>query len=574
MKATKTAAKGWKHLKYSIYFCHGEIKKLLLEKKSRKEVLAYFAPVKATKAYFECVRMAELTNMREVRDEFKKMGIQPCGALLPADKGPLCYNNVQQMELLEKRVTDMAELFDEIIVDDWLFTNCTCEKCVAGRGAQTWAEYRPKLLAEQSAKRILAPARRVNPKVKVIVKFPNWYEGHAFNGYSHELQIAQFDEFCTGTETRKLEEGHQHIPVYSAYFFRKWYSNVDKKKAGSVWHDNWDMLGYDKEYLAQIYQGILGGSDEIVIWSGGHHHKSGPWGGIYPALKKELPAFEALAGLLAAARPGAQAKGVDYYMPHESEGPYMLFGYLGMSGIPLNPVTDFPSSDGPCLLPDHAAKDPDLGAKIIKRLKEGKDVVMTYGLVQRLQHTEIRHFLQIVTQGGTISSKDFAFNSGKNNRTLGKSQKEIVFPKLLLSTWPYVRQAVALREDGDYSLVMSFKYLNGKVTVLNLPENLYDLFRLPEGVLNVMRKSLDPNLGVRLNGPGMLALYTYDPALWVVYNVGKKSASASLQLSGKNLAKKYVDALSGKKLAAQKDGDDLQLKFTLKPFEMLAIRPA
>jgi hypothetical protein len=72
----------------------------------------------------------------------------------------------------------------------------------------------------------------------------------------------------------------------------------------------------------------------------------------------------------------------------------------------------------------------------------------------------------------------------------------------------------------------------------------------------------------------MLALYAYDPALWVVYNVGKKTASASLQLSGTDLAKKYVDALSGKKLAAQKDGDDLQLKFTLKPFEMLAIRPA
>lgn len=561
MKAVKKEVKSWKHLKYFMYFTHPEIKKLLLQKKSRKEVLDYFAPLKLSKAYFECVTMSELGAMKEICADFQKLGIEPCGALLPAEKGPLCYNDPAQMDLLEKRVTDMAEIFNEIIVDDWLFTNCTCEKCVAGRGSQSWAEYRPKLLAEQSARRILAPARKTNPKIKLIVKFPNWYEGHAFNGYSHEMQIAQFDEFCTGTETRKLEEGHQHIPVYSAYFFRKWYSCVDKSKCGSVWHDNWDMLGYDREYLAQIYQGILGGSKEILIWSGGHHHKSGPWGGIYPALKKELPAFDALAGLMQ-----GQARGVDYYMPHESEGPYMLFGYLGMSGIPLNPVTQFPDSEGPCLLPDHAAKDPDLASKIVQRLKDGKDLVMTYGLVQKLQHTEVRHFLQIVSQGGTVASNNFG--------DAGKSKKDIAFPKLLLSTWPYVRQAVLSREDGDYGIVMSFKYLNGKVTVINLPENLYDLFRLPEGVLNTIRKAFVPSLGFHLEGPGMLALYAYDPALWLIYNVGKVSCGASLVLHGKNMGKKYQNALTGKKLPLQKEGESLKLKFNLKPFEMLAIKPA
>ena len=46
---------------------------------------------------------------------------------------------------------------------------------------------------------IVGPAKAVNPKVKVIIKFPNWYESFQNNGY--DLQITShtiFDGIWTG----------------------------------------------------------------------------------------------------------------------------------------------------------------------------------------------------------------------------------------------------------------------------------------------------------------------------------------------------------------------------------------
>ncbi len=323
------------------------------------------------------------------------------------------------------------------------------------------------------------------------------------------------------------------------------------------------MKGRDGDYLAQVYQGILGGADEIVIWSAGHHYPSGPWSSVYPALKKELPAFEAMAQICA----GHKALGVDYYMPHGGngdEGPYMLPGYLGMCGIPLNPVSEFPSAEGTCFLADNASKDPGLADKIIKRLREGKDLVMTYGLYQRLKDTEVGNFLQVVDASGSMASKDFGPH--------GKSKKKISFPKLLLSTWPYTRQAVLRREDGDFAMLMQFKYLNGKVTILNLPENTFDLFRLPEGVLNAIRASLLPGLGITLEGSAKVALYAYAPGLWVLYNLSREKAKVTLKFASGGKEKSFHNAITRKKIQTKKAGEGRSVAVELKAFESIAIK--
>ena len=49
---------------------------------------------------------------------------------------------------------------------------------------------------------VMKPAHAVNPKVKVSIKYPNWYDHFQDLGFNLETQPKYFDGVYTGTETR------------------------------------------------------------------------------------------------------------------------------------------------------------------------------------------------------------------------------------------------------------------------------------------------------------------------------------------------------------------------------------
>ncbi len=227
------ANKGWAHLKYSIFFTHDDLLNLLSDDAKFKKTMSYFAPIKIERAYLEGINRGDedITLMKKISDRFHAMNIKTAGAMVPvSETGPMCYNDPKDQATLEKRMRSLSSIFDEIILDDWLFTICTCEKCFADRGNMSWADYRTKLILEKSKQFIVDPAKKVNPRVKIIIKYPNWYEGHRQNGYDVYNETLLFDKMAVGIETRISEIQDQHIPIYSGYVFQKWWASVDASK--------------------------------------------------------------------------------------------------------------------------------------------------------------------------------------------------------------------------------------------------------------------------------------------------------------------------------------------------------
>lgn len=62
---------------------------------------------------------------------------------------------------------------------------------------------------------VLKPAKKVNPRVKVIIKYPNWYDHFQGLGFNLEEGPQLFDGVWTGTETRD-PAGNQHLQNYLA----------------------------------------------------------------------------------------------------------------------------------------------------------------------------------------------------------------------------------------------------------------------------------------------------------------------------------------------------------------------
>lgn len=178
------ALASWGHIKTALLFTGDDVDALLSTPALRQTTLAYFAPLRITKIYVSNDR-AEPTAvgpLRAIAADLKARGYAVSGVVVPAgERGPLAYNDPRDMAMLEGRVRVLAQVFDEIIVDDWLFTTSTSAQSVADRGHASWADYRSQLVAEQSKRHLIDAAKQVNPNVQVIIKFPNWYEGHRRN---------------------------------------------------------------------------------------------------------------------------------------------------------------------------------------------------------------------------------------------------------------------------------------------------------------------------------------------------------------------------------------------------------
>ncbi|HZL47292.1 MAG TPA: hypothetical protein VFC28_13790 [Opitutaceae bacterium] len=567
----------WAHIKTALFCTSKDVDQLLTRPEDRKATLAYFAPLRLSKVYLEDAsgEPGDIALLREIAADLKAQGLEVSGAVVPAaDHGPLCYNDPKDMATLEGRVRVLAQVFDEIIVDDWLFTTCTCAKCLADRGNDSWADYRSRLVAEQSKLHLIDVAKQVRPGIRVIIKYPNWYEGHRQHGYDVARQTPQFDGVSVGIETRQRATHDQHIPIYSGYVFQQWIGGDAGPKWRSAWLDNYEMQGADNDFVAQVWQAVLARAPEIIFWCAGGLHPPTPSAANYPHLVELMPEFDRLAGMI-----DGPARGISIHLPLGAVGEYNVFGYLGMIGLPMAPRTTFPADTRTAIFTQHSLRDPNLAAELLARVRAGREVFLTWPLLQDLRGSELGRALNLIGEGGTVASSTFRVREYLWNSQSVDAARSFAFPKIQLSTWPYVREVALVREDADFGVLLKTPYLEGQVDVLNLPDNSYDLLRLPEPVLNAIRRCFFEELGVRLVGPGGVALYPFGRRQYVLYNMNDGPARVALRFPAATPAQGWKDRMHDRSLivADVEEGKgpsarrETEVALTLLPFEIALI---
>jgi len=87
--------------------------------------------------------------------------------------------------------------------------------------------------------------------------------------------------------------------------------------------------------------------------------------------------------------------GVASYRPPHAWAEDFLHNYLGMVGIPIDLVPEFPTDARMMLLTECAAFDPGIVKRIKQQLLDGKSVVITSGLLRALQGKGIEDIAEI-----------------------------------------------------------------------------------------------------------------------------------------------------------------------------------
>jgi len=105
-------------------------------------------------------------------------------------------------------------------------------------------------------------------KVKMVVKFPNWYEHFQGSGFDLKHEPNIFDGIYTGTETRDPVITDQHLQQYESYEIINYFENIAPQRNGGGWVDTYSIRYLDR-YAEQLWDTIFAKAHEITLfeWS-------------------------------------------------------------------------------------------------------------------------------------------------------------------------------------------------------------------------------------------------------------------------------------------------------------------
>jgi hypothetical protein len=473
------------------------------------------------------------------------------------------YSNPEHRARVKEIAEHTARNFDEFILDDFFFTSTKSSFDIAAKGDRSWTEYRLAIMVEAARDLVIGAAKAVNPKVKVVIKYPNWYDHFSGCGFDLADGPKRFDGIYAGTETRDSVVSAQHLQPYLGYNIIRYFENLAPGHNGGGWVDIYGSLTMDR-YAEQLWLTLLAKAPEITLFdfrgvlTPFNPKLRGPWQGqgtsfsfdemLKPVKQADgslvtpttfargaAMSFEAVDKVL-----GALGKpiGLKSYKPFHSTGEAFLQNYLGTAGIPMDMVPEFPADEAIVLLTAQAAIDPMIVDKIEKQLVAGKKVVITSGLLKLLQDKGLSRIAEIRLSDRVASVKSFT-----TGRTLVEGQSSVTIHQLDYLTNDSWELVSGIDGDNGWPLLHDADYAKGHLYVLVIPDNYSDLYKLPAPVLNSIRATLTSHLPVQLEAPGKVSLLVYDNNTFVVESFLDEAVKVSVVLSEEHAQIK--DVLTG-----------------------------
>ncbi|MBQ2032441.1 MAG: hypothetical protein II483_09575 [Lachnospiraceae bacterium] len=453
--------------------------------------------------------------------------------------GTFCYTDPAMRARLKEISERTAGIFDEIILDDFYFTNCTCERCIREKGDRDWVTFRRELMKDVSENLVVGPAKAVNPGVRMIVKYPNWRESYHFTGYVPEVQRDIFDATYTGTETRSPAYTDQHLPEYLSYSLVRYMENAWPGRNGGGWFDTYACWSTDR-YLEQAYLTAFAKAKELM-----HFQWSDLIDNAFVApMGVQLRKIDAMMEGL------GNPTGVPVYIPFASSGENHLEMRLGMLGVPMEPTPFFPGEAPRMLLTESSLADPDIVEKLESYVRAGGVAVVTSGFFREAGDamraaglTEARltgRKIPVTRYHITGSFAGFA-----------EHRKPALYPEIVHGN----NDSWSLLNGGDSdvhsTLFLRRAYGAGRLYILAVPELDADLYTMPKAAIDVVKRVLTG--GEYVSGRNFSA-FTYGDGSMILYRYVKGDLHPdTVTVRTRKKVRALVDTASGREIPVREE---------------------
>ncbi len=472
------------------------------------------------------------------------------------------WQNEKTQNDLRNVMKSVAPVFDTFIIDDFLCTADTSRESKIAKGDRTWSEYRRELLTGLSESVFIKPARKVNPDIKMIVKFPQWYDRFHMFGYDLANEPGLFDGVWVGTETRgQYTQRFGFVQPYEGFINYRWISTFAEKKMGGAWFDHGDCS--DLDFIEQAWQSVLAGAKELVIFNFGSFISGHPG---HHLLRRD---FEKLADLAAAVAENP-IQGAVAYKPANSDagGDLYLMDYIGMFGISLVPASQYPENAEVIFLPTQAATDENVVEKAINSIKNGAKLVVTTGFLAHAKEGEkLAELAQISwpLKNQKITT-DLILNEGKKEQLpFAMTLDYKIIPD---GTTPLLMVA---NDENPFFMVQNKKQNISVINTHTFSQEDFDrvgevllcprqigLLEVPQKWANTIRSTFQQKDMPQINAPTRVTFQNLSDGSFVIHNYNREKITVKIQIDSKNC---FVNGFSGQEIHPE----NKVLKFEMAP---------
>ena len=534
------------HFKVSVYVRAAEVQKMKDTQWLESSWATISNQLDVDKIYLETHRdllIVDDATIEKAKKFFQKQGIEVAGGITYTinesnEFETFCYSDPEHRKLVQKIAETTARHFDEFLLDDFFFTSCKSKVEVAAKGKMSWTEYRLQLMNDAAKNLVLGPAKAVNPKVKVIIKYPNWYDHFQGLGFNLEDGPRLFDGIWTGTETRDPASA-QHLQNYLSYNIIRYFENLRPGYNGGGWVDAGGIQMSMDRYAEQLHLTAIAKARDVMLFA---YHQlldvalrdelRAPWQGsgtswdydqmrapfqkghktITPTTMARiadvtLRKADQLVGKL------GNPIGIKSYKPFHALGEDFLQNYLGMIGLPMDMYPTFADDQKVMLLTEQAAGDKDIMTKIKGQLQRGRDVIITSGLLKAIPE-KIAEVCELRCSDLKAIVNDFG--------RYGQSTRDILIPQVRYQTndsWEVISAGRPLTGGvSGFPILHKAKYMNAYLYVLTIPDDMGNLYDYPSAALTEIRRVMSQDLDFYLDGPAKVSLFLYDNKTLIVEN--------------------------------------------------------
>lgn len=449
-------------------------------------------------------------KLRMAKAVFEKNGIQVAGGITstqfvngirkPSYYDTFCYTDPDHRAEYLRIVKELAEVFDEIILDDFFFTGCRCEMCIEQKGNRSWARYRLDMM-EQFSHEIVDLAKSVNPKMNFIIKYPNWYESYQETGYNPGKQKDIFDMIYTGTETRDPVYSAQHLQRYESYSIIRLMENTAPGKNGGGWIDPFGASDNMNVFLEQAHLTLLAKAKELMLFNFSVLEDTP----LLPALGHDLYRIDRLVGM------SGKPVGVSVWEPFDGDGEDQLYNYLGMCGLNVEPTPYFNENAPVVLFTQSTAHAPDAMEKLEKYVRSGGNAVVTAGFFHEMYHKGIKELTSVrLTHRHVLGNAYMINHANYTDVHYATALEKVLFEVLDYKTNASVSDITLIAGEDNFPIMTEDNYGKGRFFILNVPENFAELYKLPREVIQGINKHLSMGQRMYLGCTPKYNLFAYD----------------------------------------------------------------
>ncbi len=509
------------------------------DRELRAGIEEYLRCLPLSKIYLENHRATTdipVKRLKELKRIIEEYGISVSGGITstvliddqqkPSLFDTFCYSDPRHRAEYLRIVRENAEVFDEIILDDFFFSSCRCEMCITAKGNQSWKDFRQAQMKEFS-REIVEEAHRINPKLNFIIKYPNWYESHQATGYNPGIQKDIFDMIYTGTETREPFYSSQHLQRYASYSEVRLMENAAPGRNGGGWIDLGGSSDNLSRFLEQAEFTFLGRARELTLFN-------------FPSLLSS-PVLPALGSALRRTDDfldqAGHPVGTAVWEPFGAEGEDQLCSYLGMCGMQLDLQPEFPEDAPSILLTQRAAARPDAVEKLEKYVRAGGRAIVTTGFLHETWHRGIQDMTSVrLTHRHATGDRymidlcDYDYSGMR----FARGSDKVMFEALDYKTNATWGDVLMLSGEDNFPVLTEDFYGKGRLLILNVPENFADLYHLPPEVIGALNGQINTDRPFYLASEPKWSLISYHNDVCCLHSFRPMPSSARIVVRGES----------------------------------------